>query len=181
MQVLSPSLPLMSFRGGLKQCSWWSREINGGASLLYLTPSLGLCFTPYYGPYFRIYIPYHLAYGERGKGSKIPPFAPLIFELEIHSIETGRGKEKAEVWSDSIYTHIVNTILLTDWTQFSRVKTTWLQAHTLLKQSVDLSRKTGKNEEKEKEKDEADKLGFVKVENVAQKCEWHSKLINYVT
>ena len=35
------------------------------------------------GSKFRFFIPYHLAYGERGAGASIPPYAALIFDVEI--------------------------------------------------------------------------------------------------
>lgn len=39
------------------------------------------------GSKFRFFIPYQLAYGERGAGETIPPFSALIFEVELLGIE----------------------------------------------------------------------------------------------
>lgn len=39
------------------------------------------------GSKFKFYIPYDLAYGERGAGEDIAPFASLIFEVELLGIE----------------------------------------------------------------------------------------------
>jgi len=35
------------------------------------------------GAKYRFFIPYHLAYGEAGAGASIPPYAALIFDVEL--------------------------------------------------------------------------------------------------
>jgi len=39
------------------------------------------------GSKFKFYLPYNLAYGERGAGQKIPPYSALIFEVELLDID----------------------------------------------------------------------------------------------
>ena len=35
------------------------------------------------GAKYRFFIPYHLGYGERGAGASIPPYAALVFDVEL--------------------------------------------------------------------------------------------------
>lgn len=39
------------------------------------------------GAKYRFFIPYNLAYGERGAGQAIPPYAALVFDVELISVE----------------------------------------------------------------------------------------------
>jgi FKBP-type peptidyl-prolyl cis-trans isomerase FklB len=38
------------------------------------------------GSKWRLYVPYTLAYGERGAGGAIGPYAALVFEVELLAI-----------------------------------------------------------------------------------------------
>lgn len=38
------------------------------------------------GAHYRFYIPYQLGYGERGSGGMIPPYSPLVFDVELISV-----------------------------------------------------------------------------------------------
>lgn len=38
------------------------------------------------GAKYRFFIPYHLGYGEQGAGRQIPPYAALIFDVELISV-----------------------------------------------------------------------------------------------
>ncbi|MCA1757741.1 MAG: FKBP-type peptidyl-prolyl cis-trans isomerase [Bacteroidales bacterium] len=42
------------------------------------------------GSTYKLYIPYELGYGTRGAGQDIPPYAALIFEVELLDITTGK-------------------------------------------------------------------------------------------
>jgi len=39
------------------------------------------------GAKYRFFIPYDLAYGERGAGAQIPPFAALVFDVELIEVK----------------------------------------------------------------------------------------------
>ena len=39
------------------------------------------------GSKYKLYLPYQLAYGERGAGANIPPYAALVFTVELLGIE----------------------------------------------------------------------------------------------
>ena len=39
------------------------------------------------GSKYRFFIPYDLAYGERGAGAQIPPFAALVFDVELIEVK----------------------------------------------------------------------------------------------
>ncbi|TCN81502.1 FKBP-type peptidyl-prolyl cis-trans isomerase [Shewanella fodinae] len=38
------------------------------------------------GSKYKLYVPHHLAYGERGAGAAIPPYSTLVFEVELLDI-----------------------------------------------------------------------------------------------
>ena len=39
------------------------------------------------GSKYKLYIPYHLGYGERGAGASIPPYSALVFTVELLGVE----------------------------------------------------------------------------------------------
>lgn len=55
-----------------------TQVIKGWVEALQLMPT---------GSKWRLFIPYDLAYGERGAGQKIPPYSMLIFDVDLLGIE----------------------------------------------------------------------------------------------
>jgi len=55
-----------------------NQVIKGWTEILQLMPV---------GSKWKVYIPYDLAYGDRGAGQDIKPYSALIFEIELLGIE----------------------------------------------------------------------------------------------
>lgn len=56
------------------------------------------------GAHYRIVVPYELAYGEQGAPPDIPPFSPLVFEIELIAVKKAdAGKpETGELINESV-------------------------------------------------------------------------------
>ena len=39
------------------------------------------------GAKYRLFIPYNLAYGTQGAGQQIPPYAALVFDIELVKVK----------------------------------------------------------------------------------------------
>lgn len=44
------------------------------------------------GDKWRLFIPYDLGYGENGLPPNVPPFSPLVVEVEIHKVKSTGGR-----------------------------------------------------------------------------------------
>ena len=51
------------------------------------------------GSKYRLYVPSELGYGERGAGADIPPYSPLIFDIELIGI---KGQEAVSAESETL-------------------------------------------------------------------------------
>ena len=52
------------------------------------------------GATYRLYIPSNLAYGEQGGGSVIPPYATLVFEVELLAILENTEEDDGAAWDE---------------------------------------------------------------------------------
>lgn len=96
------SIVTCHYEGRLLDGTVFDSSYNRGESALFplceVIPgwSEGLQYMRVGGKY-RLFVPEHLAYGNRGAGSVIPPCATLIFDIELLSIEDEIVNENNEV------------------------------------------------------------------------------------